>query len=231
MQLHFSGDAGVIALAEVHAAPASARLHLSCDALAAGFVEAGRVADVINRDVVVDFVHFAGDDPVRDLVRRNRKPDVRLPVLAPIPFLVAVHSSGVIHRPPAAGERPCVAVVERHVSRPVRRNLERLDDVREPPVLVVLRVVRELHENLALEGIPVAVQQRPSQSVRLLLQLEDVILRDERVFCRQRRNVLRPDDPFLVQSLRVNPLFLNAHVRPGIHEHLLHPSMPDVARV
>ena len=122
-------------------------------------------------------------------------------------------------------------MVEAEIPRPVQRDLEGLDDVGVQPVCVVRGIVPELGEHHALEGIPAALQQALPQGFRLLLQLEDVVIGDERVLHSQSRDVLRPDLPRLVQRLGIDLLRLDAHKRPGIHKHLFHPAMADVARV
>ena len=98
-------------------------------------------------------------------------------------------------------------------------------------VAIMIRIIHELLEYLALKGIPVAVQQRPLQCIRLLLQLEDVVLCDERILCGQRRDVLRSDRLVLVERLRPDLLLANLHIRPSVNKLLFHPAMPDVPRV
>ena len=122
-------------------------------------------------------------------------------------------------------------MVEGKEPRPPQRNVKGFNNVRPQPILIVRRIVAELHENLSLEAVPIAVEQRVTQRLWLGFKLEDIILRDKRVFCGQRRDVLRADYLFFVQCLAVNPLFLYAHVRTSVHKHLFHPAVPDVAGV
>jgi len=91
-------------------------------------------------------------------------------------------------------------VVKGHKTRPGKRNIERFDNVRVLAVDVVRGVIAPLGEHLTLEGIPVSFQERFTQGFGLLLQLEDVVVGDERVLGGKRRDVLRRDDLLFVRG-------------------------------
>ena len=233
MQLHLSRDPGVVSLVEHHTPvpPVIPRSHLVCHRIAPALVEDRRVCHPEHLDVIPDLLLFPLQDPVRDLHRGQLYADIRHPGLAPVPLPVPVQTAIRPHRKPSAGKRLRVPVVKPEVPRPVRRNLERLHHMRPQAILVVRRVIPPLLEHLPLEAVPVSVQQRRPQRRRLLLQLENVVIRDKRILHRQRRNVLRPDLLRLVQGLRIDLLRLDAHVRPRVHEHFFHPAVPDVTGV
>ena len=233
MHLHLPRDPGIISLVEQHTLMTAhvPRRHLVSHGVSTALVEDSRVSRPEDTDVIRDLLPLVLQDAVSDLHRRQLQSDVRLPGLTAVPLFVQVQRPVWGSREPSARERSAEAVVEAEVSRPVCRDLERRDDVRPQPVLVVRGIVDELLEDLSLKGIPVTVQQRPPERLRFLFQLEDVVIRDERILHRQRRDVLRPDRLRLVQGLREDHLLLDAEIRPSVHEHLLHPAMPDVAGV
>lgn len=93
-------------------------------------------------------------------------------------------------------------MVEAHVPGPVQRYLERLDDVRINAVIVMLRIVHELSEDLTLKRIPVTHEQSLPQRLWLALQLEDVVIRDIRIIRSKSRDVLRCECLGLLQHSR-----------------------------
>ena len=232
MQLHLARNACVVALAEVNARPSFLRRpHLVGDGIAARTVENRRVGDTVHADVVFNFVLFALDNPFRNFARGKLNPDVRRAFHTAVPFPVTVCPPVRINSPPAYAERLRKAVVKAHIMLPVCRNLERLNYVRVPPVEIMGRIVLEFREYLSFERIPTALQKRVAQRFRLLFQLENIVFRDERVFRRQRRNVLRSNLFGLVQRFGKHFLRHDLHVRPSVHELFLYPAVTDVSRV
>ena len=234
MQLHLACKSRIVSLAEDNAAELLAKLLLH--ARAAALVPDGRVRNADGTYSLSELrLHQLGKHP-SDFARLLLQASVRLPRLASVQLLIAVHAPIGVNRPHAEGERPRISVVKAHIPRPVVGNLERADNVRMEAVFVMVRVIDEFRERLSLERIPLSVQQRVPQLLRLLLQLEPVIVRDVRVVVHRRRDVLHrhalfehlagllvPADDFALHLVAAN-------VR-AVHEVGLHPAVSRPAGI
>ena len=112
---------------------------------------------------------FNGTDLRKHLLRRPLEPLVGLPCAA-VEFQNPVGHPVRVYGPPAAGEGPVVAPVEAAVDSPMLRDLKGVDDMGEAAVPIVLGVVPEFFEELALVYIPAAVEPGFPQLRRELFQ-------------------------------------------------------------
>ena len=87
----------------------------------------------------------------------------------------AIDHAVIVDRPPRAGKRLAVAKVIAPADRPSVRDLKRLDDMRPAPVLVMLRVVPEVLEELSFIDVPSAIQPRLPDLRRQRLELVDIL--------------------------------------------------------
>ena len=171
MALHPPRDPLVVAGRKIHAVP---RRRL-CHALPARRVPDRRIRHT--RDLAA----------LQPRVLRLDPPDLgELPVRRPLDALVRrpraavelqdpVEDPVIVDRPPRAGKRLSIPEVIAPADRPPLVRHERLNDMRPPPVPVVLRHVPEVLKKLPLVHIPRPMQPRLSQLWRQRLELLQIV--------------------------------------------------------
>ena len=171
MALHPARDALVVARRKIHAVPRR-RLRHAFPA----------------RGVPDRRVRHARDLPALEprMLRLN-PPDLgKLPVRRPLDALVRrpraavelqdpVEDPVIVDRPPRTGKRLSVPEVIAPADRPPLVRRERLNDMRPPPVPVVLRHVPEVLKKLPLIHVPRPVQPRLAQLRRQRFQLLQIL--------------------------------------------------------
>ena len=177
MALHPAGDAVVVSFLEVH--PMADRRIIPADTVFRPGPDAG-VGHALNAPALQpgmlpldprDFGENLIVHPLHALVGHV------LPVIlaAAVQFQDAVKHPVRIDGPPAAGKGPGIAPVEAAVNPPAGGRLEGRDHVGEFSVRVMVGVVPEFLEELALVHVPVAVEPGFPLLGRLGLQLLDVV--------------------------------------------------------
>ena len=167
MQLHPSGDTPVVAPGEIDPVPQSRLIN----ALPPAGIPDGRVGHPLDLPALQPGMGVLYPADLRELpLRRPPHAYIRLPGAA-VQLQDPINDSVVVHRPPAAGEGFGIAEVIAAVHPPLPGNVKGGDDVGEPPVLIMGRIVGELLEYLPLEHVPLAVQpgvpQPPGQGLQL----------------------------------------------------------------
>ena len=167
VQLHPSGDTPVVAPGEIDPVPQSRLIN----ALPPAGIPDGRVGHPLDLPALQPGMGVLYPADFRELpLRRPPHAYIRLPGAA-VQLQDPINDSVVVHRPPAAGEGLGIAEVITAVHPPLPGNVKGGDDVGEPPVLIMGRIVGELLEYLPLEHVPLAVQpgvpQPPGQGLQL----------------------------------------------------------------
>ena len=233
MQLHLAINSGVVALLEVHALP----LHQGSDTLRAVAAPDCRVSHAVNHPPPeVRVVRLNAFDLSRHLCRFPLHTLVWRPRAA-VEFPDAVHPPVAINCIPSYREWPGIPPVEAAPDRPVLRNHKRIDDVREPPILIMRRIVAPLREYLTGERIPIPIEQGLPLCVRHRRQPLH-ILRVVRQQSRVVKHAGRHKDPRLRRAVlcpvRVCPRRIlrdRRHRRRRRDKPFLYPRMTNVSGV